>query len=135
MAMEYVTAAEFESLQGFTRALITPFRLCRIQGDPNDRSEPGLQAVYAFCHDQRGGYGRLFRVRVRCVCLCAVRTLTRRRVCRSMLPETKGLSLEAMDVLFGAVSSELREAFIQREERALGEKNEVSSLRLDLARV
>ncbi|KAI9566636.1 general substrate transporter [Boletus coccyginus] len=47
-----------------------------------------------------------------------------------MLPETKGLSLEEMDVLFGAVSSASREAFIQREERALGEMDEVSSLQL-----
>ena len=43
----------------------------------------------------------------------------------SLLPETKGLSLEEMDIIFGAVSSEALEALIQKEERAL-EGNEAS---------
>ncbi|KAN0078033.1 General substrate transporter [Tylopilus felleus] len=37
-----------------------------------------------------------------------------------LLPETKGLSLEEMDVMFGAVDWEARKAFIQKEARALG---------------
>ena len=47
--------------------------------------------------------------------------------CRSIIPETKGISLEEMDVIFGAVSSEAREAFIRKEERALGDVHDVSS--------
>jgi hypothetical protein len=31
-----------------------------------------------------------------------------------LLPETKGRSLEEMDIIFGAVSAESREAFIER---------------------
>lgn len=46
--------------------------------------------------------------------------------CR-IIPETKGLSLEEMDVVFGVVSSEAREAFIRKEERALGATNDVAS--------
>ncbi|KAH0835440.1 metallo-dependent hydrolase [Lanmaoa asiatica] len=44
-----------------------------------------------------------------------------------VIPETKGLSLEEMDVIFGTVSSEAREAFIQREERALDDTNDLAS--------
>ena len=55
----------------------------------------------------------------------AVRELIIRSV--RMIPETKGRSLEEMDVVFGAVSSEARQALIQREERALGSANEASS--------
>ena len=56
---------------------------------------------------------------------CAVGELIIRSV--RMIPETKGRSLEEMDVVFGAVSSEARQALIQREERALGNANEASS--------
>lgn len=42
------------------------------------------------------------------------------RVPSRLLPETKGLSLEEMDVMFGAVDWEARKAFIQKEARALG---------------
>lgn len=56
----------------------------------------------------------------------AVRALTRCRFV-SLIPETKGLSLEAMDVVFGSVSFEAREAFIRKEERALGDATEASS--------
>ncbi|KAG6372455.1 general substrate transporter [Boletus reticuloceps] len=52
-----------------------------------------------------------------------------------LIPETKGLSLEEMDVMFGAVSSDAREALIRKEERALGEGNEVRSLESDDAKV
>jgi len=31
-----------------------------------------------------------------------------------LLPETKGRSLEEMDIIFGSVSAESREAFIER---------------------
>ena len=43
-----------------------------------------------------------------------------------MIPETKGLSLEEMDIIFGAVSPEAREAFIRKEVRALGDAHEAS---------
>jgi len=36
-----------------------------------------------------------------------------------LLPETKGRSLEEMDVIFGSVSAEAREAFIKQEEREI----------------
>ncbi|KAI6011831.1 hypothetical protein EDC04DRAFT_3145640 [Pisolithus marmoratus] len=36
-----------------------------------------------------------------------------------LIPETKGRSLEEMDIIFGAVSIEAREAFIQKQEREL----------------
>lgn len=52
-----------------------------------------------------------------------------------MIPETKGLSLEEMDVIFGAVSSEAREALIEREERALNQTTDVASSRSGDAKV
>ena len=36
-----------------------------------------------------------------------------------LLPETKGRSLEEMDIIFGAVSFGAREAFIEKQEREL----------------
>ncbi|KIJ62504.1 hypothetical protein HYDPIDRAFT_169150 [Hydnomerulius pinastri MD-312] len=45
-----------------------------------------------------------------------------------LLPETKGRSLEEMDIIFGSVTSEAREAFIEKQERALDhEVNETTS--------
>lgn len=39
---------------------------------------------------------------------------------RSLIPETKGRSLEEMDVIFGSVSAEERQAYIdKREQREL----------------
>ncbi|KAF8551962.1 general substrate transporter [Imleria badia] len=52
-----------------------------------------------------------------------------------IIPETKGLSLEEMDVMFGAVSAETREAFIRKEERALGDGNEILSSQSDEVKV
>ncbi|KAG6814700.1 hypothetical protein H0H93_012558 [Arthromyces matolae] len=47
----------------------------------------------------------------------------------TFLPETKGLSLEEMDVIFGAISAEERAAHIAEQQRALGhEKNDTSSI-------
>ena len=45
-----------------------------------------------------------------------------------LLPETKGRSLEEMDIIFGAVSAQSREAFI---ERALDHKDVNSERSLD----
>jgi hypothetical protein len=41
-----------------------------------------------------------------------------------LLPETKGISLEAMDVVFGAITKEEREAEVERkaQELAVSEK-------------
>ncbi|KAG9312420.1 general substrate transporter [Chiua virens] len=44
-----------------------------------------------------------------------------------MIPETRGRSLEEMDIVFGAVSEEAREVFIQRQERALEGSDVLSS--------
>ena len=52
-----------------------------------------------------------------------------------MIPETKGRSLEEMDIIFGAVSLKAREALIEREERVLNDINGVSSLRTGNAKV
>ncbi|KAF8649919.1 hypothetical protein AX16_005476 [Volvariella volvacea WC 439] len=41
-----------------------------------------------------------------------------------LIPETKGKSLEEMDVIFGAVSAEKRQADIDRQQRALEDKGE-----------
>ncbi|EGN97657.1 hypothetical protein SERLA73DRAFT_110983 [Serpula lacrymans var. lacrymans S7.3] len=47
-----------------------------------------------------------------------------------LLPETKGRSLEEMDIIFGAVAAESRDAFIEKEERAFEhEVNETTSER------
>ena len=35
----------------------------------------------------------------------------------SLIPETKGRSLEEMDIIFGAVSAEEREAYIARQQK------------------
>ncbi|KAG5350468.1 hypothetical protein C0989_010930 [Termitomyces sp. Mn162] len=48
------------------------------------------------------------------------------------IPETKGLSLEEMDVIFGAISAEERAAHIAAQERTLDhEKNDARSSRSD----
>jgi hypothetical protein len=41
-----------------------------------------------------------------------------------LLPETKGLSLESMDVLFGAVTKEQREADLARRTARLSDSDE-----------
>ena len=46
-----------------------------------------------------------------------------------LLPETKGRSLEEMDVIFGAVSADQRQADILKQERALD--GEIGSQRSD----
>ena len=47
-----------------------------------------------------------------------------------LIPETKGRSLEEMDVIFGAVSAEKRREDIARQERVLEhDKNETTSER------
>lgn len=46
-----------------------------------------------------------------------------------LLPETKGRSLEEMDIVFGSVSAEKRNADIQKEERALDHEVADGSLR------
>ena len=38
-------------------------RLCRIQGDADDRSQSGVQTLHALCDDQHWRYGRFFPVR------------------------------------------------------------------------
>ena len=45
----------------------------------------------------------------------------------SLLPETKGRSLEEMDVIFGAVDANTRRAEIEAEERAMHEPSSSSS--------
>lgn len=47
----------------------------------------------------------------------------------SILPETKGRSLEEMDIVFGAVSAEKRQGDIQKEERVLDHDTERRSER------
>jgi hypothetical protein len=37
-----------------------------------------------------------------------------------VIPETKGRSLEEMDVIFGAISAEIRQQDIERQQTALG---------------
>ena len=52
-----------------------------------------------------------------------------------LIPETKGLSLEEMDIIFGAVNAETREKDIEKQrvvladnaDRADGEKSQTSS--------
>ncbi|KAJ8490166.1 hypothetical protein ONZ45_g5181 [Pleurotus djamor] len=48
-----------------------------------------------------------------------------------LIPETKGRSLEDMDVIFGSVSAEQRQAAINRQERALDGHDEVNSKHSD----
>ena len=38
---------------------------------------------------------------------------------RSLIPETKNKSLEEMDIIFGAVSAEERQAYINKREKVL----------------
>jgi hypothetical protein len=59
-------------------ARVISHRLCRVKGDADDRSQPGLQALHALWHDQHCRHGRLFSVRLARV--SAVRVLTRRRL-------------------------------------------------------
>jgi hypothetical protein len=51
------------------------------------------------------------------------------------LPETKGRSLEEMDIIFGAVDANARRAEIEKEERAINKDykphGEVDSVRSD----
>ena len=44
-------------------------------------------------------------------------TLIHRYMRRSLIPETKNKSLEEMDIIFGAVSAEERQAYINKREK------------------
>lgn len=46
---------------------------------------------------------------------CGIHTLAH----RSLIPETKGRSLEEMDVIFGSISAEKRQADIDKQEKGL----------------
>ena len=41
-----------------------------------------------------------------------------------LIPETKGRSLEEMDIIFGSVSREERQAYIEREEKGIVQQQE-----------
>lgn len=99
-------------------------RFRRRQGDADDRDQPGVQVVHAIWHDQHWRHGRLFSVRWHPI---TVRCGSADESFRSVIPETKGRSLEEMDIIFGAVSLKAREALIEREERVLNDINGVSS--------
>ncbi|KAG6336081.1 hypothetical protein ID866_3007 [Astraeus odoratus] len=57
------------------------------------------------------GYKLFFMFAV--IDICGIATFA------TLIPETKGRSLEEMDIIFGAVSNETRKAFIERQERQL----------------
>ena len=46
---------------------------------------------------------------------------------RRLIPETKGRSLEEMDIIFGSVQAEQRRADIEKEERVIGHEIDVPS--------
>ena len=99
------------------------YRLCRREGHADARDRPGVQAVPDVRDDQHRRHGRLFAVRpVPCLSRVTARMLACLPasvcVCR-LIPETKGRSLEEMDVIFGAVQADKRRADIAAQARGM----------------
>jgi hypothetical protein len=86
-------------------------RLCRGKGNANHSYKARLQDVPLVRISEHWGDGSVLAVRPT---LLSCTLLTRPN---SIIPETKGRSLEEMDIIFGAVSAEERAENIARQEQ------------------
>ena len=89
-------------------------RFRRREGDANARDRPWVQTIPHVRDDQHRRHGRLFPVRE--LRGCRTYTTTHSTTTR-LIPETKGRSLEEMDIIFGAVQEDKRKADIAVQER------------------
>ena len=111
---------------GDGQRLTVVLQLYRFQVDTGDEDRVGVLAVPHVCGDQHRGYGRVQFVRLSLSLhpwsSSSSSPSTSKRVSNvvqknRLIPETKGRSLEEMDVIFGAVQAEKRRADIEQEER------------------
>lgn len=89
-------------------SLMACVRLCIIKGDPTDGDQFGVQAFFDVCDGECGCYGGVFFVR-------SFRFCNANDLCVRLIPETMGRSLEEMDIIFGAVTAEERQKYIEAE--------------------
>ena len=89
-------------------------RLCRYKSYASDNYSARLQDLPHVCHNKYRGHGYFFLVSHFWYILYINLALT---TTFSFLPETKGCSLEEMDIIFGSTSRERREADIAKQER------------------
>ena len=87
-------------------------RLCRFKSDANHSHKTRLQDVPHVCSPKHWGDGSVLAVRPTFFSCSVPGFFTR---LNSILPETKGRSLEEMDIIFGAVSVEARAENIARQ--------------------
>lgn len=82
-------------------------RLCCFKSDAYYSHQARLQDVLDVCVSERWGDGS-----IRTVCVTPLLVMELMTIFCSMIPETKGRSLEEMDIVFGAVSADNRAANI-----------------------
>ena len=111
-----------------------PFRLCPLEGHADAGHRPRVQDLPHVRDDQHRRHGRLQPVRRPAAPLCVVCADHVR--CR-LIPETKGRSLEEMDIIFGAVQADKRRADIENEERqfAQAHPHDENSVRSEMEKV
>lgn len=90
------------------------FRLCRIEGHTSNDYSSRLQDLPHVCNNKYRSYGYLCLVSYFSNPFYISFVLT---ASTSFLPETKGRSLEEMDIIFGSTSKERRDADIAKQER------------------
>ena len=103
------------------------FQLRVVEMDTRHGHEPWLQAVL----DVRDAEHWCSRYFLAVSHLSWSRNRAHANVSNSLIPETKGKSLEEMDIIFGSVDADKRRADIEKEERAF-EQGEETSVRSDM---
>lgn len=111
MAMEYV-ATTF--CLGHPRMTLADFVVTKVT--PDMITDLGYKIFIMFATVNIGAMG-LFSMFVSFILLpyLNIHTLAR----RSLIPETKGRSLEEMDVIFGSISAEQRQVDIDKQEKGV----------------
>jgi hypothetical protein len=96
-------------------------QLHRLQVDAGDEDRARVQDLPHVRDDQHRRHGHLQLVRLFFPVLLSVVIAKRRRDPRRLIPETKGRSLEEMDIIFGTVQAEKRRADIEQEQRVFAQ--------------
>jgi len=97
----------------------TPPRFRRFEGFPYHSNRLGVQDVLDVCYCEYRWNGDVFAVRSSLSAFLLHLTHSPNLRFYSVVPETKGRSLEEMDVIFGSISQEQRQADINKQEKGL----------------
>lgn len=96
--------------------MLKPVRLRHLQGHPAAAHGPAMEDLHDVRHDQYRRHGHLLRVR----CFSSALRPRFPDIGHRLIPETKGRSLEEMDLIFGSISAEERSTNIRRMQAEQG---------------